>query len=337
MEAAIILLILRIRRRRREEAARNTVLSRQASQLNAMAERKTKRQRLSLGGPAVDTSFEDFLTGAIKYDASDEEEEIDQENQDPEDSSEEELSEDDDDEDDPAPIQESKYLLAKVIWHQRTFQSSATKDIYYLLQARLILPDEPVAVTRMLRVPAILLFQDLSDALFAAFDWGGGKTWKYTLEKRAQSSATTTTHSNEFPDKQRTIAELKSLDLSTSTRPSVDIATMDSKHVRLMEIWHHTQAPEIRGLKMFFTYECEGPQIWYTSISFMGVADNNLQAVDLGLNVDEGQQIWCVGGSGACISEWKPDDKIANRHEWDIDFHNAEMSELKVRDESWYT
>lgn len=306
-----------------------------------MAEREPKRQRLSLGGPAVDTSFEDFLTtGSTKRVSSDEEEEIDQENLDPEDvSSEEELSEDDVYEDDPTLRQESKYLFNKIIWHQQTFQSSATKDIYYLLQARLILPDDPVAVTRMLRVPAILLFEQLSDVLFAAFDWGGSRTWKYTLEKRAQSS-TTATNPIEFPDRRRTLAELKSQDLSTSTRPVVSVATMDSKHVRLMEVWHHTQATEVRASKVFFIYECDGPHIWYTSISFMGVADKNLQAVDLGLNVDEGQQIWCVGGSGACLSEWKLDDKTdegkTRRHEWDIDFHNAELADLKVRDTSWY-
>jgi len=281
------------------------------------------------------------LTGSTKrVSSSDEEEEVDQENLDPEDVSEEESSEDDDYEDNLARVQESTHLVTKVVWHQQTFKNSANKDIYYLLQARLILPDEPVAVTRMLRVPAILLFEQLSDALFAAFDWGGGRTWKYTLEKRTQPSSVTAVPSTEFPDKQRTLAQLKSLELSTTIRPTFEFATMDTKHVRLMEIWHRTQVPEIRALKMFFTYECDGPQIWYTSISFMGVADSNIQAVDLGINVDEEQQIWCIGGSGACISEWKLDDKTdegkTSRHEWDIDFHNAELAGLEVRDESWY-
>ena len=218
-----------------------------------MAERKPKRQRLSLGGPAVDTSFEDFLTGSTKrVSSSDEEEEIDQENLDPEDVSEEDSSEDDDYEDNLARVRESDHLLTKVVWHQQTFKSSTYSDIYYLLQARLILLDEPVAVTRMLRVPAILLFEQLSDALFAAFDWGGGRTWKYTLEKRTQPSSATAVPSTEFPDKQRTLAQLKSLDLSTTIRPTFEFATMDTKHVRLMEIWHRTQVPEIRASKDVF-------------------------------------------------------------------------------------
>jgi hypothetical protein len=149
-----------------------------------MAERKTKRQRFSLGGPAVDTSFEDYLTGSNKHVSSDEEEEFDQENLDPRDNFEEEEEEYYGDESEPEPIrQESKrYLINKIHIHQNNTESKTAKDVYYLLQGRLILPNAPLAITRLLRVPAILLFEQLSEALYAAFDWGGDYS-KHTLEQ----------------------------------------------------------------------------------------------------------------------------------------------------------
>ncbi|KAI4756799.1 hypothetical protein E4T52_11231 [Aureobasidium sp. EXF-3400] len=306
-----------------------------------MAERKSKRQRFSLGGPAVDTSFEDYLTGSNKHVSSDEEEDFDQENLDPNDRLEEDLEKYFGDESDPEPIrQESKrYLINKIHIHQNNTESKTAKDVYYLLHGRLILPNTPVAITRLLRVPAILLFHQLSEALYAAFDWGGDYS-KYTLEQNPQNGS-----GNEFPDADREIAHIRDLDPSSRRRPfknpCTDFSTaLDSRKVRLMDIWNQTQIPEVKALKMFFTYDCDGENPWYAAITFMGLADKSLQAADLGIDVDEGQQIWCVGGSGAVIGEYKPAEEIdegTHRHEWDIDFHNGELAEVKVRDVSYYT
>jgi hypothetical protein len=110
-----------------------------------------------------------------------------------------------------------------------------------------------------------------------------------------------------------------------------------------MDIWHQTQHSEVRGLKVFFTYNCEGeegdPQD--AVITFMGVADQGLQAADLGIDIVKGQQIWCIGGSGACKPEYMSEIKLAewkesNKHEWDIEFANEELSTVKVREASYY-
>lgn len=372
-----------------------------------MAERKSKRQRFSLGGPAGDTSFEDYLTGTNKHVSSDDGE-IDQENLDPkviaEDSNDEEVEDDpdmdspgletrengytmldgpaeaffgydgveDEGEDDyedepesgpepepepesvrPAPVSTSdltkdkQRLIDKIHIHQNNTRNSTAKDIYYLLHARLILPEGLGAVTRLLRVPAILLFQQLSDALYATFDWGGYYS-KYTLEQQhPQAPPTYETMSKNLGDKRKQIATIRNLDPKLRREPplAADFSTaLDSRKVRLMDIWNQTQIPEVRALKLFFTYNCDGVEgnSAYAAITYMGIADQSLQATDLGIDVDEEQQVWCIGGSGACIPEYLPEDQVdkweeeTNKYEWDIDFHNAEMSGLKVREASFY-
>jgi hypothetical protein len=312
-----------------------------------MAERKPKRQRFSLGGPAVDTSFEDYLTGSAKHLSSDEEEEIDQENQDPEDEPEIYSVEDDAKSklepigSAPAPTtKDQKHLIDRIHIHQNNTNNSTAKDIYYLLQARLILPEAPVAVTRLLRVPAILLFEQLSEAFYNAFDWGGHYS-KYTLAPRTPSSV-----EDELPAEGKQIANIRNFDpLNSSMRKPriVKPTDLDSRKIRLMDIWHQTQHSEVRGLRMFFTYNCEGvegdPQ--HAVVTFMGVADQSLQAVDLGISVVEGQQIWCIGGSGACKPEYMSEEKAVewdetNKHEWDIEFANEELYTVKVREASYY-
>jgi hypothetical protein len=318
-----------------------------------MAERKPKRQRFSLGGPAVDTSFEDYLTGSTKHVSSDEEEEFDQENQDPEDAPEIYPVEDEKEDvydvgSEIEPIRsasapttkDQKHLSDRIHIHQNNTNNSTAKDIYYLLQARLILPEAPVAVTRLLRVPAVLLFDQLTEAFYNAFDWGGYYS-KYTLASRSPSSV-----EDELPAEGKQIASIRNFDpLNNSLRkPRIVKSTdLDSRKIRLMDIWHQTQHSEVRGLKVFFTYNCEGeegdPQD--AVITFMGVADQGLQAADLGIDIVKGQQIWCIGGSGACKPEYMSEIKLAewkesNKHEWDIEFANEELSTVKVREASYY-
>jgi hypothetical protein len=413
VEAVALLLILRIRRRRREEAAfarkaahtRKALLARKAGSSDTMAERKSKRQRFSLGGPAVDISFEDYLTGSKNHVSSDEEEVFDQENQDPEDISviakddeKEELEHDpdmdspglearengytmldgpmkyleggvlaeDSEQDDydeepeagpepepepirsaPAPItgltKNQERIINKIHIHQNNTKNGTAKDTYYLLHTRLILPEAPVALTRLLRVPAILLFEQLSEAFYNAFDWGGYYSM-YTLTLRAPNSV-----EDELPTEGKQIANIRNFDPKDSSAlhslPRITKPTdLDSRKIRLMDIWHQTQNSEIRSLKVFFTYNCDGiegdPQ--HAVITFMGVADKALRAADLGINVDEEQPIWCIGGSGVCEPEYMSEDRRikweeeTNRHEWDIEFHNDELSTVKVREASYY-
>ena len=349
MKAAIILLILRIRRRRCEEAARDFLLSEQASQLNAMADRKPKRQRLSLGGPAVDTSFEDFLTGTTKrISSSDEEEEIDQGNLAPGEQSEEEYDEEDEsykNQPQPEPesiksalavLKDSDHLVNSIIRHQSNTKTSTAKGVYYLLQARLILPEAPVAVTRLLRVPAILLFEQFSEAISAAFDLTDGN-WQFTLELRPTTGTVAAT-SSKYPDNLREIADITSMDFrcpdeNGAWRPSC----LHPQEMRLMDIWGHTQIPKVRDLEVSYSYEARS-RFNYAYITFMGVADRGLKAADLGVHVGKEQQIWCIGGSGACVpldldeeefTAWK---RKTNRHAWDIVFHNVELSTIQVRE-----
>jgi hypothetical protein len=373
MRALVLLLLVRLRRRRREreEAAkeqallarkarftRKALLSRKAAAVSdKMAERKSKRQRFSLGGPAVDASFEDYLTGSTKHISSDEEEEFDQENLDPRAISQEEDSEEEDEDYDGgaqgprpirptptvsrAPITNPKDLVNKIHSHQNHTKSSTAKDIYYLLQVRLIAPDTPVAVTRLLRVPAILLFEQLSEAIFAAFDWSGGHLWKFSLEQPPNSSVLLS--KNKMPVESREICNVRDSGINGLHHlgPINLSKDLDSKKVRLMEIWNQTQVPEVRRLRMFYTYDCYGDP-WYMSITFMGVAEPGLQAEDLGLEIRKGQAVWCVSGSGAMYPEDMPEEELeeweaeTNKHEWSIEDVNKYLAEVKVRDVSSY-
>lgn len=342
----------------REEAAREAALVRKAARLSLpMAKRKTKRQRFSLGGPAVDTSFEEYLTGSNKHVSSDEEEEFDQENQDPEDepgiySVEDEKEHGNDVKSEiesirsaPAPntglTKDQRHLIDKIHIHQNNTNNSTAKDIYYLLQARLILPEAPVAVTRLLCVPAILLFEQLTEAFFNAFDWGGFYS-KYTLAWRTPNSV-----DDELPAEGKQIANIRNFDpLNASMRKPRIIrpSDLDSRKIRLMDIWHQSQHSGVRGLKMFFTYNCEGDEgecPLDAVVTFMGVADQGLQAADLGIDVVKGQQIWCIGGSGACKPEYMSENEAAewdetNKHEWNVEFANVELETVKVREASYY-
>jgi hypothetical protein len=427
MQAIALLLIIRLRRRRREREeqallsersrltretllstkallSRKARLSRRASDAT-MAERKSKRQRFSLGGPAVDASFEDYLTGEGKRVSSDEEE-FDQENVDPEVVAEDEYDEEVEDDPDmdspglearengytmldgpaedffgyegpesegeddyedepesrpepepepepvrpaPAPTtgltKDKQQLINKIHIHQNNMRNSTAKDTYYLLHASLILPEGLVAVTRLLRVPAILLFQQLSEALYATFDWGGYYS-KYTLQQHPQAPSFNTISKN-LGDKRKEIATIRNLDPKLRREPplAADSSTvLDTRKVRLMDLWNQTQIPEVKALKLYFTYNCDGVEgnSAYAAITYMGIADQDLQATDLNIDVDEEQQIWCVGGSGACIPEYLPEDQVGkweeetNKYEWDMEFHNAELSHVKVREASFY-
>lgn len=284
-----------------------------------MAERKSKRQRFSLGGPAVDASFEDCLTGSTKHVSSDNEEVFDQENRSPEEDTHDTLH--------------SKYLKDQYYIHQDDTESSTVEDTAYLVQARLDLEDAPVAITRLLRVPAILLFQQLSEALFIAFDWDPIRSWYYTLELRTQTCSCQPV--NALPNPELEFGTIQ------DRRPAYydDPGTLDSRDFRLMDLWSETQAPEYRNLKVFFNEEEYNRSI---SITFMGVAAKDLRAADLGLRVGPRQHIWCIGGSGASVPDsvaemarrrWK---LSVNRHKWNIHVTNSRLQSVVVRDASWY-
>ncbi|KAH0158423.1 hypothetical protein KCU67_g7518, partial [Aureobasidium melanogenum] len=317
-----------------------------------MAEqRKPKRQRISLGGPAVDASFEDYLTGKTTEKSSeDEEEEFDQENQDPEDELEEDEEEYDEHEPEPqpaapsraassstttAPITNPRDLVLRIHAHQNNTPSSSAKDIFYLVQVWSLFGEVPVEVTRLLRVPATLLFEQFSEAICASLDWDEIHLWKFSLEPRPKTAA----KKNKYPDERKEIANIKDCGPGGMHNLGADVSSskdLDSKKVRLMDIWNTTQAPEVRNLRMFFTYDCYGD--WSTaSITFMGVAAEGLQAADLGVKVKRNQVIWCVGGSGASVPVGVPEDEFdeweaeTNKHEWEIGDVNKHLAEIKVK------
>lgn len=88
---------------------------------------------------------------------------------------------------------------------------------------------------------------------------------------------------------------------------------------------------------MFYTYDCYG-DAWYHRIKFLGVAEEGLKPVDLGVEVEDRQQrIWCFGGSGAARPEDMGDEEEQERweeendtFEWDIGWVNAGLSEVDV-------
>ncbi|KAG9653928.1 hypothetical protein KCU64_g7553, partial [Aureobasidium melanogenum] len=266
-----------------------------------MAERNPKRQRISLGGPAADATFEDYLTGKTTEKSSEDEEEFDQENQDPGN----ELEEDEEyDEDEPeaqpapsraasttsttaAPITNPRDLVLRIHAHQNNTPSNSAKDIFYLVQVWSLFGKVPVEVTHERREIANIR------------DCGPGGMH------------------NLGPD----VGSSKDL---------------DSKKVRLMDIWNATQAPEVRNLRMFFTYDCYGDPSW-AQVTFMGVAAEGLQAADLGVKVKRNQAIWCAGGSGASVPVDVPEEELdewiaeTNKHEWKIDDVNKHLAEIKVK------
>ncbi|KAI4717261.1 hypothetical protein E4T48_06507 [Aureobasidium sp. EXF-10727] len=321
-----------------------------------MAERKPKRQRLSLGGPAVDTSFEDYLTGKDTHVSSDEEEEIDQENQAPDDEPEED--EEDYDEDvmsdpssepapigpAPAPITNPKDLVMSIHRHQWNNKSKHAQDNFYLIQIRLLTEGFLVPPTRTLRVPAILLFEQLSEAIIAAFDWSGGHLWKFTLEQRKKTPITATNLANPTPDPRRQVGNIRDSGAhgKHNLGPQDPSKDLDSKKVRLMEIWNSaTQIPEVRALKMFYTYDCFGDP-WKALVTFVGIAEPGLQAADLGVEVKRGQAVWCVDGSGASIPEHMSQEQmemweeVTNQYDWNIRSVNGRLAGVQVRDVSSY-
>ncbi|KAG9690322.1 hypothetical protein KCU95_g9678, partial [Aureobasidium melanogenum] len=310
-----------------------------------MAERRPKRQRISLGGPAVDTSFEDYLTGkTTEKSTEDEEEEFDQENVDPED----ELEDEDEFEPQPAaptratsstsgntnaPITNPRDLVLRIHAHQNNNPSTSAKNIFYLVHIWSICGEVPVEVTRLLRVPATLLFEQFSEAICTTLDWDKIHLWKFSLEPRQQNAK------NKYPDERKEIATIKDCgpggmhNLGADAKSSKDL---DSKKVRLMDVWGETQAPEVRKLRMFFTYDCYGD--WSTAqVTFMGVAAEGLQAADLGIKVKKGQAIWCAGGSGASVPVGVPEDEFdeweaeTNKHEWEVGDINKHLAEIRVK------
>ncbi|KAH0363434.1 hypothetical protein KCU65_g7430, partial [Aureobasidium melanogenum] len=311
-----------------------------------MAERKPKRQRISLGGPAVDASFEDYLTGKTTEKSSEDEEEFDQENLDPED---EELEEEELEPQPPAPnratssvstntnaaITNPRDLVLRIHAHQNNTPSTSAKNTFYLVQIWSLFGEVPVEVTRLLRVPATLLFEHFSEAICASLDWDEIHLWKFSLEQQPKPTA----KKNKYPDERKEIASIKDCgpggmhDLGADVKSSKDL---DSKKVRLMDVWGETQAPEVRKLRMFFTYDCDGD--WSTAqVTFMGVAAEGLQAEHLGVKVKKNQVIWCVGGSGASVPVDVPEDEFdeweaeTNKHEWEIGDVNKHLAEIKVK------
>ncbi|KAG9961933.1 hypothetical protein KCU61_g5237, partial [Aureobasidium melanogenum] len=314
-----------------------------------MAERNPKRQRISLGGPAADATFEDYLTGKTTEKSSEDEEEFDQENQDPGD----ELEEDEEfDEDEPepqpapsraasttsttaAPITNPRDLVLRIHTHQNNTPSNSAKDIFYLVQVCSLFGKVPGKVTRLLRVPATLLFEQFSEAICATLDWDEIHLWKFSLEPRPKTAAT----KNKYPDERREIANIRDCGPGGMHNLGADVGSskdLDSKKVRLMDIWNATQAPEVRNLRMFFTYDCYGDPSW-AQVTFMGVAAEGLQAADLGVKVKRNQAIWCAGGSGASVPVDVPEEELdewiakTNKHEWKIDDVNKHLAEIKVK------
>lgn len=317
-----------------------------------MAERKPKRQRISLGGPAVDTSFEDYLTGKTAEVSSEDEEEFDQENQDPADHYEDEEEQYDEDELEPHPapsrqassststaaITNPRDLILRIHAHQNNTPSNSAKNIFYLVQIRAVFGENPVETTRLLRVPATLLFEQFSEAICAALDWHEIHLWKFTLEQRPQSYSALN-NKYKYPDDRREIANIRDCGPGGMHNFGDDLASpqdLDSKKVRLMDIWNTTQAPEVRKLRMFFIYDCVmDPSS--VIVTFMGVAEEGLQASDLGIKIKKGQAIWCAGGSGASVPVGVPEDEFdeweaeANKHEWEIDDVNKYLAGIKVK------
>lgn len=319
-----------------------------------MAERKPKRQRISLGGPAVDTSFEDYLTGkTTQVSSQEDEEDFDQENQDPEDNLEDEEEEYDEDELEPhpapsrpapastitaQPITNPRDLVLRIHAHQNNTPSNSAKDIFYLVQIWAIFGEVPVETTRLLRVPATLLFEQFSEAICAALDWHEIHLWKFSLEQRPKSYSALN-NKYKYPDERREIANIRDCGPGGMHNLGADLAgskDLDSRKVRLMDIWNVSQATEVRRLRMFFTYDCYGDPS-SAAVTFMGIAEEGLQAADLGIKVKRGQAIWCAGGSGASVPVDVPEDEFdeweveADKHEWEIGDVNVNLAEIKVR------
>ncbi|KAK6005676.1 hypothetical protein QM012_007318 [Aureobasidium pullulans] len=314
-----------------------------------MAERKPKRQRISLGGPAVDTSFEDYLTGKTTEVSSEEEEEFDQENQDPADK----FGEDEDEDEleaqpapsrsatsstSRAPITNPSDLILRINAHQNNTPHTSAKNISYLVQVWAVFGEVPVETTRLLHVPATLLFEQFSQAICASLDWHEIHLWKFSLEQRSKTYSALN-NKYKYPDERRQIANIKDCGVGGMHNPGADLASpqdLDSKKVRLMDIWNDTQAPEVRRLRMFFTYDCYGDPT-SAAVNFMGVAAEGLQAADLGIKVQKGQAVWCAGGSGASVPVDVPEDEFdkweagANKHEWEIGDVNKYLAEIKIK------
>lgn len=326
-------------------------------------ERKPKRQRFSLGGPSGDTSFEDYLTGTHKTISSDEEEEFDQENQDPEeefdeDEEDEEFDEEEEEEEENDYDLENQHAPAlntttnttttnntqdtinKIHISQNLTTNSSAKNINFLIQIHLVLPSAKVPVTRLLHLPSTLLFEQFSSAIQLVFDWEGDHLWKFDLQTPPQITTTTTTTTipkDIFPHPRYKVTDIKDMMGLHNLGTNDFRKDLDSKKIRLMDIWGKHQVPRVRKLDMFYTYDCYG-DAWYHRIKFLGVAEEGLKPVDLGVEVEDRQQrIWCFGGSGAARPEDMGDEEEQERweeendtFEWDIGWVNAGLSEVDV-------
>ncbi|KAI5196360.1 hypothetical protein E4T39_07823 [Aureobasidium subglaciale] len=314
-------------------------------------ERKPKRQRFSLGGPSGDTSFEDYLTGNSRQVSSDEEEEdFDQENQDPQ-AVQDEEDEDEDfpDENQPPPrpanrptttgtsstTSTTNHPVHKIHSSVNTVSSALAKNSYYHILIRLLLPEASIPRTRLLHLPATLLFEQLSQAISISLDWSGTLPWNFTLQKPPPKPLPV----NAMPDSRQEIANIRHVEeegvhnLSGARDHGKDL---DSKKIRLMDVWGRQQGDEVKKSRVFFTYDPHGDNPWFHRITFLGFAEEGLMASDLGIELaNKGQQVWCFGGTGAAMpedvdfaGEWIKEN---NKYEWDVDLVNEELGFIEIK------
>ncbi|KAI5207187.1 hypothetical protein AUEXF2481DRAFT_8824 [Aureobasidium subglaciale EXF-2481] len=313
-------------------------------------ERNPKRQRFSLGGPSGDTSFEDYLTGNSRHVSSSSEEDFDQENQDPqlnqeEDENEEEKEGEEEDFSNenlpPRPTHRpsttsgtatssSSNPVHNINNSIKTTSSTLAKNTSYHILIRLLMPNTSVPITRLLHLPATLLFEQLNQALAMALDWSGTHLWKFTL----QTPPSKPLNIHATPDPRREIANIRDLHASHNLGHVDKRKDLDSKKVRLLDVWGAHQRDAVRKLPMFYTYDPYGDP-WFHRVTFLGVAEEGLMASDMGVELfKKGQQVWCFGGSGAPVpKDVDLEDEFreeGDRLEWDVEMVNEELRFIEV-------
>jgi hypothetical protein len=202
--------------------------------------------------------------------------------------------------------------------------ASREDDTGYLIRVGLLphpmVEAGPGAVTRVLRVPTRMTFQQLAESINTAFDWEGYHAYEFKLCKPCRKRL-------------RCMCELCEPIVAKFNQLVNGVACVDewaeqfytnfdADKLALSDVWGHEAC---RGMNVWYRYDFGAN--WQHLIHFLGEADGNLGPA---MALPRSQEIWCLSGEGHPWPEdmredWNEWKDHTNLYEWDREAVNTEL------------
>lgn len=229
------------------------------------------------------------------------------------------------------PTNDREGTAIRIKESQQGAHACQQNDTGYLLQVGLLphpmIEAGPGAVTRVLRVPTRMNFQQLAETINTAFDWQGFHAYEFKLCKPCRKRL-------------RCMCELCEPIVAKFNQLVNGVARVDewaeqfytnfdADKVALSDVWGQDTC---RGMNMWYRYDFGAN--WQHLIHFLGEADGRLGPA---MALPRSQEIWCLSGEGHPWPEDMQEDMIqwarrqdTNLFEWDREAINKELRKLKI-------